>query len=354
MSIPLGALRFNTDSSKLEYYDGNQWVNVTSTSPEAQTGGTRGFIAGGYTNAPVAAYGDISYYNVDTAGNALDFGDTLATGGRTASASSRTRGIICYANAPAKDTIEYIEMGTKGNSVDFGNLVNLMDSNAGTSDATRAVIAGGYPNNPDGSSGSGPYTRTDVMQYVTISSTGSAKDFGDLDVARADFDGCSSPTRGVFGGGGTSPAASTRGNVIDYITIQTTGNSADFGDLTQKRSHLDAGSNAVRGIFVQGIDVTPSTTPVNTLDYVTMATLGNATDFGDATTATLTYGRAVSTSPTRLVAACGGYPSSPYNINAMDYVEIMTTGNSVDFGDGLPTAGLEGPVGFSNGHGGLG
>ena len=64
MSIPLGSLRFNTDSSKLEYYDGNQWVNVTSTSPEAQTGGTRGFIAGGYTNAPVAAYGDISYYNV--------------------------------------------------------------------------------------------------------------------------------------------------------------------------------------------------------------------------------------------------------------------------------------------------
>ena len=52
--------------------------------------------------------------------------------------------------------------------------------------------------------------------------------------------------------------------------------------------------------------------------------------------------------------ACGGYGSSPYNINAMDYVQIMTTGNSVDFGDGLQTAGLEGPVGFSNGHGGLG
>ena len=63
---PVGAFRFNTDSSKMEYYDGNQWVNITSTSPEAQTGGTRGFIAGGYTNAPVSAYGDISYFNVDT------------------------------------------------------------------------------------------------------------------------------------------------------------------------------------------------------------------------------------------------------------------------------------------------
>ena len=36
---PVGALRFNTDSSKLEYYDGNQWVNVTSDSPEVLTGG---------------------------------------------------------------------------------------------------------------------------------------------------------------------------------------------------------------------------------------------------------------------------------------------------------------------------
>jgi len=347
---PVGAFRFNTDSSKMEYYDGNQWVNITSTSPEAQTGGTRGFIAGGYTNAPVSAYGDISYFNVSTTGNAIDFGDTIATGGRTASGSSRTRGITFYANAPAKNTIEYVTMSSTGDAVDFGDLLNLEDSNAGTSDATRTVVAGGYPNNPDGSSGAGPYTRTNVIQYVTTASTGNAIDYGDLAVARSDFDGCSSPTRGIFGGGGTTPSAGDRGNVIDYITIQTTGNSADFGDLTEKRSHLDAGSNAVRGIFVQGIDVTPSTTAVKTLDYVTIATLGNAIDFGDASVAV--YGRAVSTSPTRLVAACGSSGSADFE--EMDYVQIMTTGNAVDFGDGLPAAGLEGPVGFSNGHGGLG
>ena len=351
---PAGSIRFNTDSSKMEIYNGDKWWNIDSTSPAEQTGGTRGFIAGGYTNAPVSAYGDISYFNVSTTGNALDFGDTIATGGRTASGSSRTRGITFYANAPAKNTIEYITMQSLGNAVDFGDLLNLEDSNAATSDATRTIIAGGYPNNPDGSSGSGPYTRTNVIQYITTATTGNAVDYGDLAVARSDFDGCSSPTRGIFGGGGTTPAAGDRGNVIDYITIQTTGNSADFGDLTVKRSHLDAGSNAIRGIFVQGIDVTPSTTPVNTLDYITMATLGDAVDFGDATTATLTYGRAVSTSPTRLVAACGGYGSSPYNINVMDYVQIMSTGNSIDFGDALPAAGLEGPVGLSNGHGGLG
>ena len=217
-------------------------------------------------------------------------------------------------------------------------------------DKDAAVVAGGYPNNPDGSSGGGPYVRTNVIQYITTATLGNAKDFGDLDVARADFDGCSSPTRGIFGGGGTTPSAGDRSNIIDFITIQTTGNSTDFGDLTVARSHLDAGSNAVRGIFVQGINTTPSTTPVNTLDYVTIASLGNAVDFGDA--AVSVYGRAVSTSPTRLVAACGSSGSADFE--EMDYVQIMTTGNAVDFGDGLPAAGLEGPVGFSNGHGGLG
>jgi len=86
------------------------------------------------------------------------------------------------------------------------------------------------------------------------------------------------------------------------------------------------------------------------LDYVTIASLGNAVDFGDAVVSV--YGRAISTSPTRLVAACGSSGSADFE--EMDYVQIMTTGNAIDFGDGLPAAGLEGPVGFSNGHGGLG
>ena len=65
-----GSIRFNTDSSKMEYYDGNQWVNITSTSPEAQTGGTRGMFNGG-----MAPLYHCCYINVDTTGNAIDFGD---------------------------------------------------------------------------------------------------------------------------------------------------------------------------------------------------------------------------------------------------------------------------------------
>ena len=47
MSTPVGAFRFNTDTSKLEYYDGNQWVNITIDSPDRHTGGTRGIWMAG-------------------------------------------------------------------------------------------------------------------------------------------------------------------------------------------------------------------------------------------------------------------------------------------------------------------
>ena len=40
---PAGSIRFNTDSSKLELYNGDKWWNIDSTSPYEQTGGTRGF-----------------------------------------------------------------------------------------------------------------------------------------------------------------------------------------------------------------------------------------------------------------------------------------------------------------------
>ena len=42
MNQVAGSIRFNTDSSKLEIYNGEQWWEIDSTSPELQTGGTRG------------------------------------------------------------------------------------------------------------------------------------------------------------------------------------------------------------------------------------------------------------------------------------------------------------------------
>ena len=86
---PVGALRFNTDSAKLEYFDGNQYVNITTTSPDQHTGGTRGLWGG--RNSPHTDA--IDFVNIDTTGNASDFGNLVAATGIACAMSSRTRGV---------------------------------------------------------------------------------------------------------------------------------------------------------------------------------------------------------------------------------------------------------------------
>jgi len=87
--------------------------------------------------------------------------------------------------------------------------------------------------------------------------------------------GVSSSTRGLTGGGET-PSAKV--NTIEYVTINSTGNATDFGDLTQARVYGSQGTtNSIRGVFVGG--KTPSI--VATMDYVTIASTGTAADFGD-------------------------------------------------------------------------
>ena len=93
-----------------------------------------------------------------------------------------------------------------------------------------------------------------------------------------------------------------------------------------------------------GVTITPSIT--NTINYITISTLGNAQDFGDLTSAG--YGLSGCSSSTRGVFG-GGY--SPTITNIIDYISIMSIGNAVDFGDLLSTTARQ--AALSNGHGGL-
>ena len=83
-------------------------------------------------------------------------------------------------------------------------------------------------------------------------------------------------------------------------------------------------------------------------EFITIASTGNGQDFGDLTVARRALGAA--SSSTRAVFMGGYY--SPDNYNIVDSMEIMTTGNAIDFGD-LNVSGNSGKFGFSNGHGGL-
>ena len=126
--------------------------------------------------------------------------------------------------------------------------------------------------------------------------------------------------------------------------MASTGNAADFGDLTLARSAASSGCNSTRGIFATGN--IGSTNMTNVIDFITIASTGNATDFGDATT-TFWNGLGGMSSPTRIVFGGGITPSI---LNTLSFVEILTTGNSVDFGD-ASTLGQRALT--SNGHGGL-
>ena len=324
-----GAFRFNTDSSQMEIYDGNQWTVVLATSPELHTGGTRGIFAAGEGH-PAGAQSIITYVNVDTTGNAVSFGN-LTQNGAAFACSSRTRG-LCLMNNPDRKSVDKITIASIGDGVDWGDLVNGIWQRGGVSNSTRGMWAGGsYP-------GSQTY---DKIEAVTIASEGSSFEFGDLTISVVDHFGFASPTRGVWGGGVTAPA--TYRDTIDYVTIATQGKAGDFGDLTAALRSVHGASNSTRGVWGGGHT---GPTPSNSLQYITISTVGNTTEFGDLTVARA--GGGACASPTRGIWA-GGY--SPSKTATIDYVQIMTTGNAVDFGD--LTTPTQYPGTFSNGHGGL-
>ena len=188
----------------------------------------------------------------------------------------------------------------------------------------RAVIPGGY--NPAGSPNAAKSLNT--IEYISIQTTGNALDFGDLSFGSASGGSCGSVTRGLVGASYIAPSVTGSLNNIDYITIASTGNGADFGDLTQGRSYLASFSSSTRGIWAGGVgSPTPSPYMSNVIDYVTIATAGNAADFGDSADVAY-YGAQGTSSPTRGIWS-GGSPSE----DMIQYVTIASTGNANEFGN---------------------
>ena len=341
-----GMIRFNTDSGHLEYYTGTHWADVivnnnelgdqNNTNSSGGTG-TRGVMGLGRIDTP--STNRLDYVSILTLGNAQDFGDLNNVVRRFAAASSSTRGLFAggFDGSSDTDTIDFITISSTGNATDFGNLLGVARTIAGLANATRGVFGGNE--SP---------TQLNVIQYVTIASTGNAVDFGDTSRVGHQATTCSSSVRGLFAGvfGGSSPLGDS--NIIDYITISTTGNAQDFGDLSSTIRGAGGGSNATRGIFAGGYD-SPAT--INTIEFATIATTGNTQDFGDLTQAQNLFA-GCPTSPTRALFA-GGYTGPGAKTNRINSVEIATTGNAIDFGD-LTTSCSFGSAGScSNGHGGL-
>ena len=246
--------------------------------------------------------------------------------GDTITRDSRSGRGISLGGAPSPSTarseiIDFVTISSMGNSQDFGDLTQARSLNGGCASATRGICAGGY-DEPVSSPG---YVNT--IDYITIAATGNAVNFGDLFEARNGLSGTSNSTRGVFGGGSNpSPASDTKKNTIDYITIASLGNAINFGDLSQEKRNTGCTGSAIRAIWAGG-QVGPTITDV--IDYVTISSTGNAADFGD-----LTANRRHcigSSSSTRGIFAGG--TTNPTLIDIIEYITMSSTGNSNDFGN---------------------
>ena len=178
------------------------------------------------------------------------------------------------------------------------------------------ILAGGAP------------TQTKNCEFITIATTGNAQDFGDLSQARTSPGGCASATRSFSLGGDVSPSGGTNTTLIEYVITSSSGGSSHFGDLTVGRRYPGGVSDSTRGMANGGTSPTPGVN-TNIIDYFTMASTGDASDFGDLMSQRTYLTGAGCQSPTRGFVA-GGHPQVT---SLIEFYTIQSRGNSTQFGE---------------------
>jgi len=269
-----------TNSNVIEYVTISTQSNATDfgdlTAARGEIGAfgssTQGFFCGGLVNPSVV--NTIEYVTISSTGNAFNFGELDATRWGGTGLSNSTRGIYGKGRNPSANpnadtfSIQRINLSSKGNASYFGDLISNVITSGACASPTRGLFGGGGAPN------------INSIEYITINTTGNGIDFGDLSISRRRLTGLSNSVRGIFGGGLPSPDAT---NVIEYVTIASLGDSIDFGDLTQTLNTLSACASPTRGIFAGGGNPSPTPTIVNVIQFITIATTGNATTFGNLT-----------------------------------------------------------------------
>ena len=180
----------------------------------------------------------------------------------------------------------------------------------------RGVIGGGRSPN-----------HTTSMEFIQFHTLGNGVSFGDLQNNSTYKFPNSSAVRGIFSGGYEPSGGGYDTNIINYITIASEGDAIDFGDLVTDSGIGSGASSSTRGIQFGGY-ANPGANH-NVIQYIEMSTLGNSLDFGDTNTTLRGWGAANST--TRAVIAGGDTGSVKTSL--MEFVTIAALGNGVEFGD---------------------
>ena len=285
-------------------------------------------------------YDDIQYKAATSGGDAADWGSaTKEAYGFAAGFSNGTRMVAMdgeIASPTTYDTtIDYITTASTGNTYDFGDVRISKRYAAGCSDGTYGMSVGGY---------TGVAATAASLEYVTIASTGNSASWGEISSA---VYGATQAHAGAIGG-------TTRGvlwnakdgltNIIEYWTWASTGDTSDFGDLSTTADKVgDAGcEDTVRGVmYTIGGQWSPSGEGSENIEYITMSTTGNSTDFGNATEYVSLSG---SFSDGTRAESWGGRWYGPNNdayttATHIEYITIASAGNGTDAGD-LDTDGM--------------
>ena len=234
-------------------------------------------------------------------------------------------------SVPTGNTDSRIHCHTAGSmrfNEDFGTLEfytgdewRTVNSIKDTGNRGRGVFGGGF---------STPQTANSLtIDHVTIASTGNAIDFGSLTgTYRGWICAASSETRGVWNSGGDYPGNNTSA-IIDYVTIASEGNAIDFGDPTLNSFSKTAFGSSTRGIWGGGWTGSANS---NVIEYIQFSTLGDALDFGDLVQAA--RGMGSSGNQVRGIFAGGQAANDNSNFTSDIYfVTISSKGNTTSFGD---------------------
>ena len=221
----------------------------------------------------------------------------------------------------------------------FGDLGNYVGLGAAISSTTRGVFAGG--SRPTQSPFSGG--NQNFLEFVTIATTGNGQDFGGVSTVFRYGAGISNSTRGLICGAYQGGGASGTLNTIQYLTIATLGDTLDFGDMTNNSNNgvqgMGATSSSTRGITFGG--GTPST--IAEIEYITISTLGNSQTFGD-----LSSNRYLCQGVSNGTRGVVGGGDNSGAVNIIEYITIASTGDAQDFGDLSSISEHAGGTGGSN------
>ena len=314
------------------YYDrfSNSGDVAQSPYPWIYPFGDRGLFLGGFGGTPQQDRNDIGYLNITTTGDAADFGSLLAGNQKIQGCSNAERGVVGGGSDSPNNIIQYNTIATLGNSIDFGDLTQARIGTSAAASKTRGVFAGGQPASPGSIPGG---NGQNVIDYVTIATTGDATDFGDLPASRSGCYGSSNGTKAYFFGGDDGDEHDD----MYQLNIATTGNASSMGRLDPTGNLGDkafggAGSDATRMIIAGGrcSQPGPAGHRVQLIEYFDYGGGGNTSTFGDLLQPTFHCTGSTSNS-TRAVISGGDAGGSMKNV--IQYVTIQTTGDSTDFGD---------------------